>query len=144
MQIFARKYKTTTEKRKKEIGLIFTKNSVEACLCRIYLHNVLYSVREYACIFVCGQKIMIRLRATSDIQHPFNPRTYRHNHTPTVVRGGGYPPTWIFSYFTIFCDVLYKMRDILWDVTLLGACNVTNLTKIRNYQETVETEIFLC
>ena len=92
MQIFARKHKTTTEKRKKEIDL--TLQRIQLNLAGVeYLHNVLHSVREYARVFVCGQKIMIRLRVTSDIQCPFNPRTYKHNHIPTVVRGGGDPPT---------------------------------------------------
>ena len=60
-----------------------------------------------------------------------NPRTYMQIHTPTVVQGGGVdgPPL----EFLICCsiskrfylqwkafDILYKMRYILWVLTLLG------------------------
>ena len=72
--------------------------------------------------------------------HPYqlNPRTYTQVHNPTVVQGGG---GWIEPplEFLLCCSIskrfylqwkafglLYKMRNILWVVALLGACDVTN------------------
>ena len=65
-----------------------------------------------------------------------NPRTYTESHTLTVVKGGGgwwYPPGFFIccNISKRFClewkafDRLYKMRYILWLVTLLEVCDVT-------------------
>ena len=73
-----------------------------------------------------------------------NPLTYTQIHTPTVVQGRGgldrplSPPL----EFLICCniskrfylqwkafDLLYKMRYILWEMALLGACDIPNKSR---------------
>ena len=64
------------------------------------------------------------------------PRTYTHNHTPTVIQGGDGPSPLRLLYIRCSIlkrfslqwkafDFLYKLRHILWVVALLEVCDVT-------------------
>ena len=68
--------------------------------------------------------------------HYVKPRKYKQIHTPIVVQGKGkglmgplgflecYNILKDFTFTKKACDVLYKMRYILWVAALLGACDV--------------------
>ena len=73
----------------------------------------------------------------------FNPRTYTQIHTATVVQGRGKgwglmePLPRVFDMFSIIRnDFAFKMRYILFLVTPLEACDITNNGRhLRFYQE---------
>ena len=89
------------------------------------------------------EKIVTTLKAYSNIFffYSFNPWTYTQIHTPTVVQGAGGGGNWwnpspefliCCSISKRFCfqwktfDLLKKMRNILWVMALLLACDVIN------------------
>jgi len=90
--------------------------------------------------------------------NPINPRTYMQIHTPTVVQGrgggGGFDGTPLvliccniskpFCLQWKACDLLYKMKYILWVVALVEVCDVTKHGRHLGFYQILEIRLKQC